>query len=366
MRLPPRFAAIALACLALAAEATYVPKAWDIVTLAEGVHGFVWRDPLADPIEGNALFIVNDEDVVVVDSGLLPSSARIMARELGKLTTKPVRYVVNTHWHNDHVGGNGVYRELWPGVEFVSHEDTRTDILEQVYAPMAANLEANRRTTETYAKSVESGLDGDGKPLAPERRQRLAEVVAMYRAALPDLAEVKREPPAVTFRDRLVLRRGERTIEIRWLGLANTRGDAVVFLPKERIVATGDLLVWPVPFMFGSYYAAWIETLAALDALPADTLFLAHGAPQRDRAYLRQVRELLGEIVAQARKAAASGLPPEEARKRVDLSAWRARFAGGDAKLERAFDAFVAAPAIERAIRQAREEPAAFTQKLRG
>ncbi|MBK7660454.1 MAG: hypothetical protein IPJ28_15635 [Betaproteobacteria bacterium] len=53
------------------------------------MHGFVWRDPLADPIEGNALFIVNEEDVVVVDSGLLPSSARIMAKELKRSPRSP-------------------------------------------------------------------------------------------------------------------------------------------------------------------------------------------------------------------------------------------------------------------------------------
>ena len=365
MRTLHRLAAIAFAAFTLAALADYKPKAWDLVTLTDGVHGFVWRDPLADPIEGNALFIVNDEDVVVVDSGLLPSSARIMAAELRRLTAKPVRFVVNTHWHNDHVGGNAVYRELWPAAEFIAHEDTRTDILEQVYAPMASNLEANRRTTETYAKYVESGSDGDGKPLAPERRERLAEVVAMYRAVLPDFAEVKPMPPDVTFRDRLVLRRGERTIEILWLGRGNTRGDAVVYLPRERIVATGDLLVWPVPFMFGSYHADWPDTLGKLDALAADTLFLSHGPPQRDRVYLRQVRSLLAFIRDEAGKAAATGLPPAEAKKAIDLSEWKQRFAQGDARRERAFDAFVTAPSLERAIRQARGEAGAFTQKLR-
>jgi len=154
MRTLHRLAAIAFAAFALAAPAEYKPKAWDLVTLADGVHAFVWHDPLADPIEGNALFIVNDEDVVVVDAGLLPSSARIMAAELRRLTAKPVRFVVNTHWHNDHVGGNGVYRELWPAAQFIAHEDTRTDILERVYAPMASNLEATvarpRHTRSTW------------------------------------------------------------------------------------------------------------------------------------------------------------------------------------------------------------------------
>lgn len=360
-----RLAATVLALAALASPAAYTPKAYDIVTLAEGVHGFVWRDPLADPIEGNALFIVNEEDVVVVDSGLLPSSARIMATELRRLTAKHVRYVINTHWHNDHVGGNGVYRALWPAVEFISHEDTRTDILEQVHATKEASLQSAERVTETYARYLASGEEGDGKPLSPERRQRLADVVDLYRAILPDLREVKAQPPEITFRERLVLRRGDRVIDIRWLGLGNTRGDAVVVLPKERLVATGDLLVWPVPFMFGSYHAEWPETLGRLDELPVDTLFLSHGAPQRTRDYLRQVRELLAFIRDEAKRVAATDKAPAEAKKDIDLSDWRRRFAQGDARRERAFDSFVTAPSLERAIRQARGEAEARTQKLR-
>ena len=95
---------------------------YDVVRIADGVYGFMWRDPLADPIQGNALFIINDRDVVVVDTALLPSTARVMAAELRKLTTKPVSYVINTHWHDDHHGGNAVYRELWPEVRIVGHQ----------------------------------------------------------------------------------------------------------------------------------------------------------------------------------------------------------------------------------------------------
>jgi glyoxylase-like metal-dependent hydrolase (beta-lactamase superfamily II) len=98
--------------------------AYEVVRLADGVHGFVWKNSFANPIQGNALFIINDNDVVVVDTGLLPSTARVMAAELRKLTTRPVRYVVNTHWHDDHHTGNAVYRELWPEAEFIAHRDT--------------------------------------------------------------------------------------------------------------------------------------------------------------------------------------------------------------------------------------------------
>src|SRR5262245_12192115 len=91
-------ASLLIVPLALAAAAGRVSnKDYEIVTLAEGVHGFVWTDPSAQVIEGNALFIVNDADVVVVDTGLMPATTRRMIEELRKITPKPVSHVVNTH-----------------------------------------------------------------------------------------------------------------------------------------------------------------------------------------------------------------------------------------------------------------------------
>ncbi len=340
-------------------------KDYEIVTLAPGVHGFVWSDPSAQLIEGNSLFIVNDSDVVVVDTGLLPASTRRMAEELRRITDKPVRIVVNTHWHDDHVNGNGIYRELWPGAQVVAHSHTRSDHIEQTIEPRPENVKRIEGIIETLGRWLEKGADDTGKAIDEARRARIVRYLATIKEGLPGIAGVKDHPADLTFEDKLVLHRGARTIEILHLGLGNTRGDAVVFLPRERIVATGDLLVWPVPFMFGSYYDTWPETLERLAALPADTFFLMHGAPQKNREYLNQVQGLLREITAQARVAAATDLPADEAAKRVDLKAWEAKFTRGDVQLARDFQGYVVQPALERAIRQARKEPAAFTQKLR-
>jgi glyoxylase-like metal-dependent hydrolase (beta-lactamase superfamily II) len=122
-------------------------------------------------------------------------------------------------------------------------------------------------------------------------------LAALDRAMLPELKAAAEMPPGLTFVDQLVLQRGDRTIEIRWLGRGNTRGDTVVVLPKERIAATGDLLVHPVPFGILSYYEEWPVTLEQLDALPVDVLFPGHGPVLHDRAYLRQVQGLLRALV---------------------------------------------------------------------
>lgn len=333
------------------------PKPYDVVTLADGVYGFVWRDPLQNPIEGNALFVVNDRDVLVVDTGILPSTARRMASELRKRTSKPVRYVVNTHWHADHHYGNFVYRELWPEVEFVAHPDTREDLLSQEYAQRPKDLANLERNVAKYERWAKEGKDDEGKPLDEARRKRAADIAAAYRVAIPELRTVKEAPPDLTFVDRLVFHRGARTIEVLWLGRGNTRGDVVVFLPKERIVATGDLLVAPIPFGIGSYYEQWIATLGKLDALPADVLFPGHGPVQRDREYLHRVQGLLGGLVERVKASAAAGETVEDVKKKVTLDDWKTKLAGDDPVKQRAFDLFFVQPAVERAWRQAKGEP---------
>jgi glyoxylase-like metal-dependent hydrolase (beta-lactamase superfamily II) len=332
-------------------------KTYQIVKLADGVFGFVWDEPLRDPVDGNALFVINDEDVLVVDTGILPSTARAMVAELEKLTDKPVRYVVNTHWHDDHINGNEVYADRWPGVEFIAHRDTRTDVIEQVVNVREQVIEDMRPVLEKYRRWADTGLDDEGKPLTDSRRARAREIADLYGRSLPEFESMRLVPPTLTFDERLVLNRGARVIDIRWLGRGNTRGDAVIILPKERIAATGDLMVYPIPFGIGSYYQEWIETLARVDSLDVDTFFFGHGPPQRDRAYLHEVQDLLRALVGEVGEAVAEGATLEEAQARVTLSDWKERMAGGDEEKGRAFDAYFVQPAVERAWRQARGEP---------
>lgn len=338
------------------------PKEYDVVRLAEGVHGIVWREPLRDPIEGNALIVINDEDVLVVDAALFPSTARRMAGEVQKLTKKPVRYVVNTHWHDDHHGGNQVYRELWPEVQFISHRHTRTDAIEQSHDPRPENIERLRKRVPDFERWLETGEDDDGKPVDDARRKRIENAIVFYGTAIDELESIEATPPDLSFEDAVVLHRGERTIEIRWLGLANTRGDVVVYLPRERIVASGDIIVHPIPFGFGSYYGDWVDTLGRIDALEADVIFPGHGEVQHDRDYVHRLQALLEDLVEQVDAAVAEGASLEETQARVTLADWQDRFAGDDDVKQRSFAAFFVTPAVERAWRQAMGEP--DTQKV--
>ncbi|HTK81398.1 MAG TPA: MBL fold metallo-hydrolase [Bacteroidota bacterium] len=335
-------------------------KEYEVVKMAEGVYGFVWKDPLQSPAEGNSLFIINDNDVVVVDAGLFPSSTRRAIRELQKLTSKPVRYVFNTHFHDDHINGNFLFRELWPDVEFVSHRDTRTDIIELDNNSREQDIQNMVESENKYKEWLASGKDDQGKQLDEARTKRVQELVLVMEKGVSEYRTIQNAEPNLTYTDSLILHRGNRIIKFLWLGRGNTRGDGIVYLPNERIAATGDLFVYPVPFGIGSYYKEWIATLSRVDSLNADVLFPGHGHPQHDRTYLRKQQALLRSLVSEVEASVADGDSLKKTLERVTLREWKQNFSMSDPVKERAFDNYFVVPAVERAWRQAKGEAEAL------
>ena len=349
---------VLVTCAPLAAQSTgYDGPAFTRTEVAPGVHTFVFDNPLGDAagVDGTAVVIINDTDVVVVDAQWSPATARRVIAEIRRLTPNPVRYVVHTHWHGDHWFGNQAYREAFPGVEFVAHASTRLDMESQELAGFEAfRSQGLPATIADLEKRYAAAVRRDGQPYTAADSAMVRRQVAAMKWAVPVMAEVTPVLPTLTVTDSLVLRRGERTIAIRYLGRGNTRGDLTVWLPRERVLVMGDLLVNPAPYSFGSYLGEWHRTLGALRALPALVVVPGHGALQRDWEYLDLVRELIASTLEQAKAAVARGLDLEATRKAVDLTGFRERFTRGDVMTGRAFDAFFAAPAVERAWLEAR------------
>src|SRR5260370_35161239 len=120
---------IARACLlalVLSVSLTaFASPEFEMVKVADGVYAAIRKEPPGLTVNGNSVFIINDDDVVVVDTTLTPGTAKEELAALRKLTSKPVKYIINTHWHDDHILGNQVYRETFPGVAFIPHAAAR-------------------------------------------------------------------------------------------------------------------------------------------------------------------------------------------------------------------------------------------------
>jgi glyoxylase-like metal-dependent hydrolase (beta-lactamase superfamily II) len=206
---------------------------------------------------------------------------------------------------------------------------------------------------EGFEQRLAKGTRPDGKPLTDEQKDRLKEQARTVREFLPKIPEQRIVPPTMTFTDRLTIYLGQREVQLLHLGPGNTRGDVVAFLAKEGIVATGDLVVHPIPFAYGSSIAPWVDTLMKLRALGAATLVPGHGPVMRDGVYLDNVIDLFGSLVKQVNEAVAKGLTLEETRKAIDLEKFRTLFAGDDTFRRAMFGDSILREAVERAYKAA-------------
>ena len=160
--------------------------------------------------------------------------------------------------------------------------------------------------------------------------------------------------PEATFDRSATVHLGRREVRIAFLGSGNTAGDAIVFVPDAKVVATGDLLVAPVPYGYGCHPAEWIETLKKLMAIDAAAIVPGHGPVMRDWSYAERVIGLLEAVRARVGEAVRAGSTLEETQKRVDLDDFRKAFAGEDYGRGRAFRDFFARDAVVRAWQEAR------------
>jgi len=330
--------------------------------LAEGVLAFISTEYRGVAVSGNSLAIAGDECVMVVDSGHFPSMTRRQIAEVTKTFGKPIRFLVNTHWHPDHWMGNSIYRDEVPGVFVVTHEYTRT-MMERKMADYPKQMKEQVPPMLTDLKvAVRNGTRKDGKPLTEDDTRYRTEVwIPDFEAFISQIDQMVVFFPTVCFRQGLTLDLGSRVVEISHLGRGNTGGDAVVHVPDAGIVATGDLVVAPIPFSFGSFIREWAGTLRRLRETRAGILVPGHGQVMRDWTYVETLGGMLESVSQQVREELRKTLPPgakpptvEEVQAKVNVKSYQEKLAGDSYFLNLAFERTFLQPAVERAYLEER------------
>ena len=347
-------AALALRTSPIEAAAFPETRMFQTVEVGPGVFAFIAAGTNGPIPSGNVVAIIGDDGVLVVDSGRFPTLARRMIAEIRKKTDKPVRYLVHTHWHLDHMAADAAFREAFPGMAVVTTDFTRRKIVEK----QVPYLEGLVKTDEGYVAYLEDvvakGKRRDGSPMSDERKRYLASQVADIRLEMAELSGVAAVIPNLTFDRELEVYLGKREVRVAFLGKGNTAGDTVVFVPDAKVVVTGDLLVNPVPYGYGCHPAEWIATLDVLMASDATVIVPGHGPVMRDWSYAKKVSALLAELRRQVGAEVAQGATLEQAQERVDLSALKKTFAGDDFERGAAFDDFFVRSAVDRAYQEAK------------
>ena len=291
-------------------------KAFKFNKVREGIYHAVGTGSLA--VVGNSSFIVNDNDVIVVDDHVSPAAAWVLLEEIKEVTNKPVTTVINTHFHFDHAHGNQIFA---PNVQIIGHEFTRRMLLSNsIGMPLYQN----------YVTGLPGQIDGLKKRIASEAdaaaKAKLQTQLQVAENNLASQKELKPTPPNVTLATQMTLYRGSREIQIRFLGRGHTAGDVVVLLPNEKVVMTGDFLTSGLSNMSDSYPEEWVTSLDALKKLDFDTVLPGHGDAFTDKAKIDYFQAYLRDVWSEVSRLKKEGVSAGEAAKRADLTKHKDHF----------------------------------------
>jgi glyoxylase-like metal-dependent hydrolase (beta-lactamase superfamily II) len=288
--------------------------------LGGGVHVFRAPGDLDYWTSTNSVVVIDDEDVVVFDSPTRAVTAKAVIAEIRKLTPKPVRVLVNSHWHQDHWSGNDEYVKAYPGLRIVASEETRDYMKRMPAAYFLNGLETAQKTRRAeLATAIQTGKLPDGSPLTPEARAKKEEYLGQREQFMNEVAALPRFLPNVVYRDTMTFWSGRR--EFRLMSVTgDATGSTVMFLPAEKILATGDVLPspedgkGPPPWTTNSYSVTpWLETLRRLDALEPAAIVPGQGPAMRDRTYLERTIQLFAAVIDQVHAALERGVVGVEA-----------------------------------------------------
>lgn len=327
--------------------------------LADGVFAIQHPDAPNEFPQGNTTVIIGENSVLVVDACYLPSSAKEDIEQIKKWTNKPVRYLVNTHYHLDHNTGNYLYEEAFPGITIISHHETQKLIATRSWR----SVEFAFNNYNSLKKQYESGKSEDGKSLNNAEMNDLKKNLELAKIIYDEFKNVKKTPPNTVFDNELVIDLGNRKVKVKFLGRGNTIGDVVVYLPEEKIIATGDLVVYPVPYAYLGYPSEWTKTLQKINDMKVEIIVPGHGKVLKDKSYLQKIIAVVNTVVEKTEQEViksghTSRFPKiqtavENVQRSIDWTEFRKYFGKGIKENEEFFDDSIVGGLIRTAVLEA-------------
>jgi len=312
---PPKRTArrwVAIAVLASVSTLTAQRPDPTRIQIAEGIYLFRTA-PYGDVgLDGNSIAIIGSDGVLVFDTNGTPSAAAAVLAQIRTLTSQPVRYIVNSHWHWDHWYGTEVYTKAFPDVKVIAHEKTK---MMMAGPALDFNKPGLEQQLPAYLAQLEQRIaKAEAATPQPASLPQLKQALVDGQFFLEQKNSVHHTLPNQTYTDTLTLRLGDREIKVMHHERAITPGDSFLYLPKEKIVIAGDLLINPVTYALSSYPSGWIETLEYIDSLDASIIVPGHGEPLRDERLLKATVAVLKDLQKRGADAKAHGLDPDAAR----------------------------------------------------
>jgi glyoxylase-like metal-dependent hydrolase (beta-lactamase superfamily II) len=274
-------------------------------------------------INCNAVIFVRSKDVVVVDAHSKPSAAAALIQQIQReVTTKPVRYVINTHFHWDHTQGNQAYRAVGHPVDFIASNSTKQLMTKFSVARLKESIDA-------APAQVDKLRDRAARSSDPAEKAFCNEQIRQMQAYAAELRDFHLELPTITFDTSYVLPDPAFDLHIEFHGHSHTAGDVFVFCPQAHAIATGDAIHGFLPNIADGYPRTWPSTIDAVARADFRFQMGGHGAYQTDRTVMTCQRNYIEELTSRVAAAKQSGLSLAEMQQRITVASLRSLESNG-------------------------------------
>jgi cyclase len=295
-------------CVFPADGKTVTKELFELKPVADGVYAAIAAPQYK--VNSNAAVILTNDGVVVVDSHSKPSAARALYQEIRGLTQNPIHKLINTHFHWDHWQGNEVYAEASAHLEIIVSERTRQNLTDAEAG--VGGIPHIARQLAALPQEIEQLKEQIMRATNPEQKANLETSLQQTEAFFEELKSLKPTlPTRAVSAPRTILNEHGREIQLLLLGRAHTDGDVFIYLPREKVIATGDAVVDWMPFLGDGYPEDWIHTLNALEQVDFTHIIPGHGdVVTKER--ISFLRSYLTDLIAAVQQADAAGASLQE------------------------------------------------------
>ena len=300
------------AAWARAMASTAETPLFDMEKVVDGVYCAVAR--YQAEVNCNAAIFVNSGDVLVVDTHSKPSAAASLIAQIKReITPNPVRYVVNSHFHWDHVQGNQAYRVAAGKIDFIASKPTQQLISDLALRRLQASLD------EVF-KQIEEMRIRAGKSSSTDEKAFCEEQIQQMQAYRSEMKNFTLEPPTIAFEKTYVIKDRAHELHLEFHGRAHTAGDVVVFCPEKQVVATGDMIHGRFPYIADGYPKTWPHTIDSVARLGFDKICPGHGPVQQNRLRMTNMRDYITELTEKVEAGKKAGKSIADLQKTITLA----------------------------------------------
>jgi cyclase len=303
-------------CLLLSVTYSYgQPRYLETIKISDDIYVF---KPKIDWTHSNCTAIIGTDGIFIIDTFLQTNYADEAITLLRGISNLPVTYIFNTHGHADHVIGNSIFKTAYPNCKIIMNDSTYAKYPKNyAYGNDASSFGKDLTTLE---KELAEGKLSSGYILTPSMKEFWRWQIEEAKA---NIKFYKPAPPAngdITFSEQMIIRFGDR--EIHLLGAAGEGhdvGDAMAWLPKERIIITGDIVVGPTPYAIRGRVDQMIASLQQIIEMNPLLVIPGHGEIMPGLEYVNKERELFISVKGQALEAIEKGTPYAEAVNQISI-----------------------------------------------